>query len=54
VAFFLERYPTHHVTDTYRERRPKLVDLVARLELHDRADKPLDQVIPHIWDELAA
>jgi tRNA(adenine34) deaminase len=52
VAFFLGRDPAHHVADTYREKRPELVELAARLDLHAHAGKPLEDVLPRMWDEL--
>ena len=52
VAFFLARDPSHHVADTYRERRPELTALAERLRLSDIAAEPLDDVLPRIWDEL--
>ena len=52
VAYFLARDPGHHVSDTYRERRPELTALAERLRLHDFAGEPLDDVLPRIWDEL--
>jgi tRNA(adenine34) deaminase len=52
VAYFLARDPSHHVSDTYRERRPELTSLAERLRLHEFAGEPLDDVLPRIWDEL--
>jgi tRNA(adenine34) deaminase len=52
IAFFLERDPNHHVTETFRQRRPELTALAERLRLHDVAAEPLDDVLPRIWDEL--
>jgi tRNA(adenine34) deaminase len=52
VAFFLGRDPAHHVADTYREKRPELVELASRLDLHAHVGEPLDEVLPRIWDEL--
>jgi len=52
VAYFLARDPSHHVSDTYRERRPELTARAERLRLHDFAEEPLDDVLPRIWDEL--
>ena len=52
VAFFLERSPTHHVSETFRERRPKLTELAERLRLQEHADSALDDLLPRIWDEL--
>ncbi len=54
VAFFLARHPTHHVADTYRERRPELVAVAERVRVRDRAHAPLDGVLRLVWDELAA
>jgi tRNA(Arg) A34 adenosine deaminase TadA len=53
VAFFLARDPSHHVSDTYRERRPELTALAERLRLHEFAKAPLDDVLPRIWDDIA-
>lgn len=53
IAFFLARGPEHHVTQTFRERRPALVGLAERLRLDERAGAPLDDVLPQIWDDLA-
>jgi len=52
VVFFLERDPAHHVADTYRARRPHLVELAQRLKLREHAGAPLDEVLPLIWGEL--
>jgi hypothetical protein len=52
VAFFLARDPSHHVADTYRERRPELTALAERLRLHDFAGEALDDLLPRIWDDL--
>jgi tRNA(adenine34) deaminase len=52
ISFFLERSPTHHVTETFRERRPELTALAERLRLHEHASSPLEDVVPRIWDEL--
>lgn len=52
IAFFLERDEHHPVSDTYRERRPELTALAARLRLREHAGVPLDDVLPRIWDEL--
>src|SRR5881397_2359030 len=58
IAFFLGRYPARRtaqeVVDAYRERRPRLTALAERLALHEHAGAPLDEVLPRIWDELAA
>jgi tRNA(adenine34) deaminase len=54
AAFFLALEPTHHVADTYRERRPGLVALAERLCLNDHAAAPLDEVLTRIWDELSS
>ena len=54
VAFFVARDPAHHVTETFRKQRPELVGLAERLHLHEHADRPLDEVLPLIWEELAA
>jgi tRNA(adenine34) deaminase len=53
IAFFVARDPEHHVTQTFRERRPALVGLAERLRLDERAGAPLDEVLPQIWDDLA-
>jgi tRNA(adenine34) deaminase len=50
VAFFLDRDPHHHVTETYRERRPQLVALAERLRLRERAGAPVDDVLAQILD----
>jgi tRNA(Arg) A34 adenosine deaminase TadA len=52
VAFFLARDPSHHVADTYRERRPELTALAERLRLRDFAGEALDDLLPRIWDDL--
>lgn len=52
VAYFLERSPTHHVSETFRERRPELVALAERLRLDEHAGSPLEDVLPRIWDDL--
>lgn len=52
VAFFLERSPTHHVSETYRDRRPELTALAERVRLHEHAASPLEDVLPRIWGEL--
>jgi tRNA(adenine34) deaminase len=54
AAFFLAIEPTHHVADTYRERRPRLVGLAEHLRLKDRAAAPLDEVLTRIWDDLSS
>ena len=54
ATFFLAIEPTHHVADTYRERRPRLVALAERLRLNDHAAAPLDQVLTRTWDELSS
>jgi tRNA(Arg) A34 adenosine deaminase TadA len=53
IAFFLARDPEHHVTQTFRERRPELVAQAERLRLDERAGAPLDEVLPRIWVDLA-
>jgi tRNA(adenine34) deaminase len=53
VAFFLDWDPHHHVTETYRERRPQLVAVAERVRLQERAGIPLDEVLAQIWDVLA-
>jgi len=53
VAFFLSR-PRHHVAELYRERRPNLVALAERLRLDERTPAGLDEVLPQIWEDLAA
>src|SRR5438093_13626796 len=52
VAFFLDRDRTHHVLDTFRERRPEVVELAERLELRGHADESLDDVLRRIWDDM--
>jgi tRNA(adenine34) deaminase len=52
VAFFLELDPAHHVTGTFRERRPELVALAERLQLRDHTGASLDEVLALLWDEL--
>jgi len=52
IAFFVAQDPEHHVTQTFRERRPALVALAERLRLGERAQAPLDDVLPSIWDDL--
>lgn len=52
VAFFRERFESHHVTETLRERRPELVALAEQLKLSEHAERPLDELLPEIWDEL--
>jgi tRNA(Arg) A34 adenosine deaminase TadA len=54
VAFFVDLDPAHHVAATFRERRPELVALAERLQLHDRARAPLDEVLSLVWDDLAS
>jgi len=54
VAFFLDRDRMHHVLDTFRERRPQVVELAERLELRRQADESLDDVLPGIWDDPGA
>jgi tRNA(adenine34) deaminase len=52
VAFFADRFESHHVMDTFRERRPELVALAERLQLSERTQQSLDEVLPEIWEEL--
>jgi tRNA(adenine34) deaminase len=52
AELFLREQPGSEVSNAYRERRPELVTLAALLELHAHAASPLDDVLPHIWDEL--
>jgi len=52
VAFFLDRDRTHHVLDTFRQRRPEVVELAERLELRGHADESLDDVLRRIWDDM--
>jgi len=54
VEIFLRTRPESEVSDAYRERRPELVALAERLPLHEHATSSLDEVLPLIWDELAA
>jgi tRNA(adenine34) deaminase len=54
IAFFFAQSPEHHVMQTFRERRPALVALAERLCLGECAQAPLDDVLPRIWDDLAA
>ena len=54
IGFFLVRDASHHVADTYRERRPELTALAERLRLHEFAGTPLDDVLPHIWKDIAS
>jgi tRNA(adenine34) deaminase len=44
VSHFLDRDPEHHVTVTYRERRPELVKLAERLKLRGRSGASLSQI----------
>jgi hypothetical protein len=53
IAFFHAQHPEHHVMQTFRERRPALVGLAERLQLTERAEAPLYELLPQIWDELA-
>jgi hypothetical protein len=46
------RMPDHHVYRIFRERRPELVALAARLLLHERAQATLDEVLALVWGEL--
>jgi len=52
VAFFA-RIPDHHVSEVYRERRPRLVALAERLRLEEHTAVTLDDVLPRVWGELA-
>ena len=44
VSHFLDTDPEHHVTATYRERRPEIVRLAERLELNKRSEASLSQI----------
>lgn len=44
VSHFLDRDPEHHVTETYRERRPELVRLAERLKLRERSGASLSEI----------
>jgi len=54
VAFFADRPGDHPVAHTFRARRPQLVALAGRLRLAEHAADPLEELLPRIWDELAA
>lgn len=54
VEFFLRTRPDHPVSDTFRERRPELVTLAARLPLYELAGAPLAEALPQFVGELAA
>jgi tRNA(Arg) A34 adenosine deaminase TadA len=44
VSHFLDADPEHHVTETYRERRPEVVKLAERLQLQRHSRAPLSQI----------
>jgi tRNA(Arg) A34 adenosine deaminase TadA len=54
VNFFVDRLGDHPVAQTFRERLPDMVSLAERVRLGDHAAAELDDVLPRIWDELAA
>ena len=54
VAFFLPLSPPHHVAGVYRAQRPGLVALAERVRLDEHADRPLEDVLARIWDELSS
>jgi tRNA(Arg) A34 adenosine deaminase TadA len=52
AEIFLRNRPASDVSVAYRERRPELVALATRLDLHAHADESLDNLLPRIWDDL--
>jgi tRNA(adenine34) deaminase len=52
AELFLRERPESEVSDAYRERRPELVALAERLDLHELAGTPLEDVLHRIWDDL--
>jgi tRNA(Arg) A34 adenosine deaminase TadA len=52
VDFFVRTRPEHRVTETFRRDVPQLVELSERLDLWQYADRPLEEALPHFFDEL--
>jgi tRNA(adenine34) deaminase len=54
VVFFVDRPGDHAVAQVFRETRPEIVALAERVRLGDHATAELDDVLPRIWNVLAA